>query len=66
MKIKDFTIIIPCVSFKDVTTCIKNIRTKYNKIKIIVSLNKPGKNIKKDSNLKIIISKHKSIGKKMQ
>lgn len=64
MKIKDFTIIIPCVSFKDVKTCIKNIRKKYNKIKIIVSLNKPGINIKKDSNLKIIISKYKSIGKK--
>jgi len=64
MKINDFTIIIPCVSFKDVKTCIKNIRKKYNKIKIIVSLNKPGKNIKKDSNLKIIISKYKSIGKK--
>ena len=64
MKIKDFTIIIPCVSFKDVDDCIKNIRKKYSKIKIIVSLNKVKKNMKKDKNIKIIVSKYLSIGKK--
>ena len=61
MKIKDFTIIIPCVSFKDVKYCIKNIRKHYKKIKIIVSLNKINKKINKDKNLKIIISKYISI-----
>ena len=64
MKIKDFTIIIPCMSFKDVKYCIKNIRKNYKEIKIIVSLNKINKKIKKDKNLKIIVSKYKSIGKK--
>ena len=64
MKIKDFTIIIPCVSFKDVKYCIKNIRKYYKKIKIIVSLNKVNKKVKTDKNLKIIVSKNRSIGKK--
>ena len=64
MRIKDFTIIIPCVSFKDVEYCIKNIRKNYKKIKIIVSLNKVSKNKIKDKNLKIIVSKNRSIGKK--
>ena len=40
MQIKDFTIIIPCISFKDVKNCIKNIRKNYKEIKIIVSLNR--------------------------
>ena len=48
MNLKDFTIIIPCVSIKDVKECIKNIRKKYKKIKIIVSLNNFKKKIKKD------------------
>jgi len=64
MKIKDFTIIIPCVSFQDVKYCIKNIRKYYKKIKIIVSLNKANKKANKDKNLKIIVSKNISIGKK--
>ena len=64
MNIKDFTIIIPCVSFKDVKYCLENIRKHYNKIKIIVSLNKiPRKKIK-DKNLKVIVSKYIGIGKK--
>jgi len=64
MRLKDFTIIIPCVSFRDVKNCIKNIRKNYKKIKIIVSLNKAGKKINRDKNLKIIISNNISIGKK--
>ena len=64
MKIKDFTIIIPCISFKDVKNCIENIRKYYKKIKIIVSLNKVNKKVKTDKNLKIIVSKNRSIGKK--
>ena len=64
MRLKDFTIIIPCVTFTDVRNCIKNIRKNYKKIKIIVSLNKTSKRINKDKNLKIIISKNISIGKK--
>ena len=64
MKIKDFTVIIPCVSFNDAKFCIKNIRKYYKKIKIIISLNKVNKKINKDKNLKIIISKNKAIGKK--
>ena len=57
ISIKDFTIIIPCISFKDVKKCIKNIRKYYKKIKIIVSLNKANKKANKDKNLKIIVSK---------
>lgn len=52
------------MSFGDVKNCIKNIRKNYKKIKIIVSLNRVGKKINKDKNLKIIISKNISIGKK--
>jgi len=64
IKIKDFTIIIPCILFKDVKECIKQIRQQYKRIKIIVSLNKL-RNVKnKDKNLKIIISDHLGIGKK--
>ncbi len=40
MKLKDFTIIIPCISFKDVKDCLENIRKNYSSVKIIVSLNK--------------------------
>jgi len=64
MKIKDFTIIIPCISFKDVRDCIRNIRKNYKKIKIIVSLNKFKNKKNKDKNLKIIVSKYIGIGKK--
>ena len=64
MKISDFTIIIPCISFKDVKKCIKNIRKNYKTIKIIVSLNKLKNKKNKDKNLKIIISKNIGIGKK--
>tara|TARA_B110000438_G_scaffold300993_1_gene354732 strand:- start:471 stop:1427 length:957 start_codon:yes stop_codon:yes gene_type:complete len=64
MKIKDFTIIIPCISFKDVKDCIKNIRKNYKTIKIIVSLNKLKNKRNKDKNLKIIVSKYIGIGKK--
>ena len=64
MRLKDFTIIIPCVSFGDVKNCIKNIRKNYKKTKIIVSLNKACRKINRDKNLKIIISNNISIGKK--
>jgi len=64
MKIKDFTIIIPCIYFKDVKDCIKNIRKNYEKIQIIVSLNKIKNKKNKDKNLKIIVSKYIEIGKK--
>ena len=64
MRINDFTIIIPCISFKDVKNCIKNIRKNYKKIKIIVSLNKLKNKKNKDKNLKIIVSKYIGIGKK--
>lgn len=64
MNLKDFTIIIPCISFKDVRESLKKIRKHYKKIKIIISLNKYLSRNVKDKNLKIIISKYKSIGKK--
>ena len=64
MKISDFTIIIPCISFKDVKKCIKNIRKNYKEIKIIVSLNRFKSKKNKDKNLKIIVSKYIEIGKK--
>jgi len=64
MKIKEFTIIIPCITFNDVKYCIEKIRENYKNIKIIVSLNKFKKKTNKDKNLKIIVSKHEGIGKK--
>ena len=64
MKINDFTIIIPCISFKDTKSSIENIRKNYKKIKIIVSLNKPTSIENKDKNLKVITSKYLGIGKK--
>lgn len=64
MNIKDFTIIIPCISFKDVKDCIKNIRKLYKNIKIIVSLNKNYKKKLNDKNLRIIQSNFRGIGKK--
>ena len=63
MRLNDFTIIIPCISFQDVKGCIKNIRKHYKSVKIIVSLNKKFRN-NNDKNLKIIVSKFKGIGKK--
>ena len=47
MNIKDFTIIIPCISFDDVNECIKKIRKIYKKIKIIVCLNEKNNPMKK-------------------
>ena len=64
MNIKDFTIIIPCISFKDVKDCIKNIRKLYKNIKIVVSLNKNYKKKLNDKNLRIIKSNFRGIGKK--
>ena len=61
---KNFTVIIPCISYLDVKKCIKNIRKYYKKIKIIVCLNKIRSKKNKDKNLKIILTKSKSIGKK--
>ena len=61
---KDFTIIIPGVSFSDVKKCVNNIRKYYKKIKIIVCLNKTNLKKNKDKNLKIILTKNKSIGQK--
>ena len=64
MNIKDFTIIIPCISFDDVKECIKKIRKIYKKIKIIVCLNEKNISVKKDKNLKFIFTKANGIGKK--
>ena len=64
MKLKDFTIIIPCISFNDAKYCIRNIRKYYKRVKIIISLNKINKKKHTDKNLKIIISKYQAIGKK--
>ena len=65
MKLADFTIIIPCIKFKDVSYCLYKIREIYKNVKIIISLNKINKkDIPKDKNLEIIISKFKAIGKK--
>jgi GT2 family glycosyltransferase len=65
MKLADFTIIIPCIKFRDVSYCVDKIRDIYQNVKIIISLNKINKkDIPKDKNTKIIISKFKAIGKK--
>ena len=64
ISIKDFTIIIPCISYQDVEVCVKKIRKVYKKIKIIVCLNKLNLKKNKDKNIKFIISKTKSIGGK--
>jgi len=61
---KNFTIIIPCISFKDVKKCIKNIREKYKTIKIIVCLNNFNLKKNRDKNLKLILTKTSAIGKK--
>ena len=63
-NIKNFTIIIPCVSYKDVKKCITEIRKQYKKIKIIVCLNKISTKIKSDKNLKFVVTKTKSIAQK--
>ena len=64
MKVlNNFTIIIPCINFKDVEKSINNIRKIYNKVKIIVCLNQNSKR-KKDKNLKLIVTNLKSIGAK--
>ena len=64
ISIKDFTIIIPCITFKDVKLCIQKIRKKYKTIKIIVCLNKANLKKNKGKNLKLILTKTKSIGEK--
>jgi len=64
MNTKDFTIIIPCILFRDVKECIGKIRKVYKKIKIIVCLNDPNFSVNKDKNLKFIVTKSKGIGKK--
>lgn len=64
MKVNDFTIIIPCILYKDAKKTIKIIRKYYPSIKIIVSLNEKLKKKPKDNNIKLIYSKFKSIGKK--
>ena len=61
---KNFTIIIPCISFKDVKKCIKKIREKYKTIKIIVCLNNLNLKKNRDKNLKMILTKASGIGKK--
>ncbi len=61
--LNNFTIIIPCITFKDVRKSIIKIRKIYKKIKIIVCLNQKVKN-KKDINLKFIFTTKKSIGAK--
>ena len=64
ISIKDFTIIIPSISYKDVEKCIQKIRLNYKKIKIIVCLNKL--NIKKnnDKNLTFVFTKKSLLEKK--
>lgn len=64
MKIKDFTVIIPCISISDVRNCIRQIRKHYKNIKIIVSLNKKFKKSLRDKNIKLVFSNFKAIGKK--
>ena len=64
MNIKDFTIIIPCILFNDVSECIKRIRKIYKKIKIIVCLNEKNIYLRKDKNLKFIFTNANGIGKK--
>ena len=64
MNIKDFTIIIPCILFRDVKESIKKIRKIYKNIKIIVCLNEKNFNFNKDKNLRFIFTKYKGIGKK--
>jgi len=64
MNTKKFTIIIPCILFQDVEECIKKIRKIYKNIKIIICLNEKNFNIKKDKNLRFIVTKYKGIGKK--
>ena len=61
--LSNFTIIIPCITFKDVKKSITNIRKVYNKTKIIVCLNKKVKN-NKDKNLKLIYTPLKVLGQK--
>ena len=61
---KDFTIIIPCITFKDVKKCINKIRKLYKTIKIIVCLNKANLKKNRDKNLKLILTKTKSIAEK--
>ena len=61
--LNNFTIIIPCITFKDVKKSIIKIRKVYKTIKIIVCLNQKVKN-KKDRNLKFIFTSQKSIGAK--
>ena len=64
ISIKNYTIIIPCISHEDVKNCIKKIREKYKTIKIIVCLNYFNLKKNKDQNLKYILTKSKSIGEK--
>lgn len=62
--LKNFTIIIPCIEFKDVKNSLKEIRKIYSSIKIIVCLNNKIKFQNKDRNTLFIYSNSKSIGKK--
>ena len=64
INVKNYTVVIPCISYKDVKNCIKKIREKYKTIKIIVCLNNFNFKKNKDKNLKFILTKSKSIGEK--
>ena len=64
ISINDFTIIIPCIRYQDVKNCIKQIRKKYKKIKIIVCLNKINLKQKRKKNIKFILTKTDSIAEK--
>ncbi len=61
---KNFTIIIPCITFEDVKDCLDKIRNIYSTVKIIVCLNKKIDFKNKDKNTKFIFTTSKSIGKK--
>ena len=64
MKIKDFTVIIPCISISDVRNCIRQIRKHYKNIKIIISLNKKFKKSLRDKNIKFVFQILKPLEKK--
>ena len=61
--LENFTIIIPCINFKDVKKSLINIRKLYKTVKIIVCLNQKMKPTK-DRNLYFINTKAKGIGEK--
>ena len=62
-SLENFTVIIPCINFKDVKKSLINIRKIYKTVKIIVCLNQKV-NKTKDKNLNFIYTNLKGIGAK--